>query len=139
MQRKRTATDSINASVKLTKLAAGDYLFGAYRISRYEENEIGPVRILDWPRDEELWGIWRWAGSGVPDPDDPGAWRFVNGGYPRRRDALDAALTTQERQPIKVPPAKFIRDVLDGRRPGSSTGVDPAKHVERDGEESGNE
>lgn len=86
----------------LTRLGAGDYLLPSndgrtlWRIRRYTE---GPSTGLDWPRDREVWGIWRWVhrieGGGQGqflDPDDNDSWEFREGMCETRSEAIDAAL-----------------------------------------------
>jgi hypothetical protein len=83
----------------LVKVGAGDYILPSddaatlWRIRIYED---GPSHGLDWPRDRDLWGIWRWTGLIGPtayvDIDDWGHWEMVGGGYDRRREAIEAAL-----------------------------------------------
>lgn len=84
----------------LTKVAAGDYLLPSsdartlWRIRRYVD---GPsAGITDWPRDREVWGVWRWLGEVAPgefaDPDDWDRWEHHAGLCATRADAIAEAL-----------------------------------------------
>lgn len=82
----------------MTKLAPGDWLLPdndgkrLWRIARYED---GPSHGLeDWPKDREVWGIWRWLEPrhGTIDPDDWAEWEMWEGSCQTRQDAIEAAL-----------------------------------------------
>lgn len=85
----------------MTKIDAGDYLLPAndgetlWRLKTYTE---GPSSGLDWPRDREVWGLWKWRPSAVArvhgrvDPDDWEDWEFWEGLCETRQEAIDAAL-----------------------------------------------
>lgn len=82
----------------LTKVAVGDYLLPSndgktiWRIHRYTE---GPTTGLDWPRDRDVWGVWRWpGGSGRPPELDLrwDHWQFWEGLHATRAEAVNAAL-----------------------------------------------
>lgn len=80
----------------LTRVATGDYLLPSndaqtiWRIHRYVE---GPSTGLDWPRDRQVWGIWKWREVGTHiDPDDWDAWEFWDGLFDKRSQAVDVAL-----------------------------------------------
>ena len=83
----------------LTKIAPGDYVFPSndgqtiWRIALYTE---GPSTGLDWSRDRDVWGVWRWCErvqqGGYIDTTDWNRWEFCEGLYETRSDAIDAAL-----------------------------------------------
>lgn len=95
MQAERNAVERKYA---LTKIAAGDYLLPSndgktiWRIHRYVD---GPSSgIMDWPRDRDVWGFWRWEGraEGAVDLDDWDRWEMVGGLCDSRADAIQEAL-----------------------------------------------
>lgn len=84
----------------LSKVAPGDYLLPSnegqtiWRVARYTD---GPSKGLDdWPRDREVWGIWRW-----PEPVREGGsidldwsrWEMCEGMLPSRAEAIRSALS----------------------------------------------
>lgn len=84
----------------LTKIAAGDYLLPSndgktmWRITTYTE---GPSSGIDaWPRDKQVWGIWKWMGpvglGSAVDTEDWSRWDFFDGLNDTRQAAIDAAL-----------------------------------------------
>jgi hypothetical protein len=87
----------------MTKLEAGDYLLPSndgetiFRIHRYVD---GPsFGLLDWPRDKELWGAYRWEPrrkgempETAEDLDDWDLWGTVATTCETRKAAIDAAL-----------------------------------------------
>lgn len=83
----------------LSKVAPGDYLLPSndaqtiWRIARYTE---GPSSGLDWPRDREVWGVWRWTGPVTDttyiDTADWNRWEFTEGLHDTRQAAVDAAV-----------------------------------------------
>lgn len=83
----------------MTKIGPGDYLLPSndaetiYRIRRYED---GPSQGLDWERDKEVWGVWRWLGladaKGI-DLDDQDRWEMVDANCRTRAEAVDEALS----------------------------------------------
>jgi hypothetical protein len=88
----------------LTKIAPGDYLLPSndgktiWRIHRYTD---GPsLGLEDWPRDKEVWGLWRWhkpvedAGAAV-DIENWGRWEFWEGPHMKRTEAVDAAIAVR--------------------------------------------
>lgn len=83
----------------LTKIAPGDYLLPSndaqalWRIARYTD---GPSNGLDWPRDREVWGLWRWnmpmGQSGYVDTGSWDHWEMVDGPLYTRAEAITEAL-----------------------------------------------
>lgn len=85
----------------LTKLAPGDYLMPSndtrtlWRIARYTD---GPSGGLDWPRDREVWGIWKWPepirfdGTQAIDCNGFEPWDFMEGLHETRAAAINSAL-----------------------------------------------
>lgn len=91
---------TIERRYALTKIAPGDYLLPSndagtlWRLRRYTD---GPTHGLeDWPRDRDLWGLWRYAYSlhalEPVDPDDWSVWEMVGDGYETRAEAIRAAM-----------------------------------------------
>lgn len=65
-----------------------------WRIRRYED---GPSHGLEgWPRDKEIWGMWKWLGKIEPgasmDLEDKGQWDFWEGFCESRKEAVKRAL-----------------------------------------------
>lgn len=61
-----------------------------WRFMRYED---GPSHGLDWPRDRDLWGAWKWMGSlERVDLDDWDRWHMIARGYETRAEAIEEAL-----------------------------------------------
>lgn len=84
----------------LTKIESGDYLLPSndaltvWRIRKYIE---GPSTGLDWPKDREVWGLWRWdmpaTNSEVYiDIEDWARWQHWDGHFDTRAEAIDGAL-----------------------------------------------
>jgi hypothetical protein len=84
----------------LTKVKAGDYVFPAndlqvvWRIVRYED---GPSHgIDDWPKDREVWGLWKWIGpvgaGSVVELENWDRWTLVASTLDTRQAAIDHAL-----------------------------------------------
>jgi hypothetical protein len=84
----------------LTKIAPGDYLLPSndgktiWRIALYTEGPSSGVE--DWPRDKEVWGLWRWRfpveATQQVDVDDWDGWEFFEGPHMKRGEAIDSAL-----------------------------------------------
>ena len=87
----------------LHRIAADDYLLPSndgltiWRIARYTDGPSGG--LTDWPRDREVWGLWRWrqphlvaSPSHLANVDDWNEWEFVDGLFDTRAAAIDEAL-----------------------------------------------
>ena len=91
--------ETVERKYALTKLKPGDYLLPSndgktiWRIARYTE---GPSTGIDsWPRDREVWGIWKWAATErLPYVDTRrwDAWEMVDSMYHTRAQAIAVAL-----------------------------------------------
>lgn len=82
----------------LTKVGKGDWLLPSndgrtiWRIAQYED---GPSHgLIDWPRDERVWGVWKWTGHGdAVDPDEWADWEMWIGTLTTRATAIEEALS----------------------------------------------
>ena len=91
---------TVERKYALTRIKAGDYLLPSndgntiWRIAKYVE---GPsTGIEDWPRDRDVWGVWRRTGSGLyVDLNDWDCFAFHGGMYNTRADAIAGALLAQ--------------------------------------------
>lgn len=85
----------------LRRIKAGDYLLFSndaktlWRIRKYTE---GPSSGLDdWPRDREVWGMWKWEtpivmGETAVEIENWDRWEFFEGMCDTRSEAVDRAL-----------------------------------------------
>lgn len=82
----------------LTRIKAGDYLLPSndgrtiWRLSQYED---GPSHGLDWPKDRQVWGCWRWVGGTIRpgiDVEDWSSWEMVASTLATRKEAISEAL-----------------------------------------------
>lgn len=96
--------ETITRKYVLTKIAAGDYVLPSndgktlWRIAKYTE---GPSSgITDWPRDKEVWGVWRWekqiSVGAYLDTEDWTRWPLSSGPHFSRAEAIQAALRAGE-------------------------------------------
>jgi hypothetical protein len=92
---------AVERKYALSKVKPGDYILPSndgktiWRIARYTE---GPSSgIVDWPRDREVWGYWRWDGEVDPgcyiDTGDWNRWEMVGGICETRAEAINDALS----------------------------------------------
>lgn len=92
------STQTAERKYALTKVKPGDYLLPSndakmiWRIARYTD---GPTTgLMDWSRDREVWGVWRWEGE--PTYVDTGSWNrweMVLGPLFTRAEAIRKVMT----------------------------------------------